>query len=81
MTPLYGWDKEDEKSLKSLPYVIDWFGRVKEAIGGEKGSGTVEDTSQRKLSAIFQFARDMPLMFVPTRQIAGGGKKRKINHL
>jgi len=81
MTPLYGWDKEDEKSLKSLPYVIDWFGRVKE-VGGEKGSGTVEeDTSPRKLSAIFQFARDMPLMFVPTPQIAGGGKKRKINHL
>ena len=80
MTPLYGWDKEDEKSLKSLPYVIDWFGRVKE-VGGEKGSGIVEDTSPRKLSAIFQFARDMPLMFVPIPQITGGGKKRKINHL
>ena len=81
MKPLYGWDKEDEKSLKSLPYVIDWFRRVKEVIGGEEGSGILEDTSPRKLSAIFQFARDMPLMFVPTPQIAGGGKKRKINHL
>ena len=80
MKPLYGWDKEDEKSLKSLPHVVDWFGRVKAATG-EKGSGIVEDTSPRKLSAIFQFARDMPLMFVPIPQIAGGGKKRKINHL
>ena len=80
MKSLYGWDKECEKSLKSLPYVVDWFGRVKE-VAGETGSGIVEDTSPRKLSAIFQFARDMPLMFVPTPQIAGGGKKRKINHL
>ena len=32
MKQLFGWDSEDDQSLKSLPYVIDWFERADEAV-------------------------------------------------
>ena len=39
MEPLFGWDKDGERSLKSLPYVIEWFDRASVAVVDyEKGS-------------------------------------------
>ena len=131
MEPLFGWDSESEWSLKSLPYVVAWFERAREAVivyghilgyynfeeeesercsvlsgGDEGGAHSVEDRIQyveeeyddvveessmsssdssmssdeddideddideddidnRKLSAIYAFAKAMPMLFVP----------------
>jgi len=63
MEPLFELDSEgDERKPKALPYVIDWFGRVKESNQSEE---VVNNIDARKLSSIFQFARAMPLKFVP----------------
>ena len=32
MEQLFGWDSDDEESLKSSPYVMDWFERAEEAV-------------------------------------------------
>ena len=66
MEPLYAWDSKDEQTLKGLPYVIDWFDRAEEAI--EKANDRVNYDYQvetKKLTAIYQFARAMPILFVP----------------
>jgi len=64
MEPLFELDKEDdERNLKALPSVIDWFGRIRESNQNEE---VVNSTNARKLSSIFQFARAMPLGFVPS---------------
>ena len=63
MEPLFKLDsKDDERNLKALPYVIDGFGRVRESTYDEE---IVNRIDTRKLSAVFQFARAMPLQFVP----------------
>ena len=65
MGPMFEWDAEDEQNLKALPYVISWFERAGEAIiAAEDGEGGY-NIEERKLDAIFQFARAMPLLFVP----------------
>ena len=76
MDPLFEWDTDSEQSLKALPYVIDWFTRAKEAVADEDMLADNEDeddedddydycVDERKLSAIFQFAKAMPLLVVP----------------
>ena len=77
MEPLFEWDADGEQSLKALPYVIDWFKRAKEAVADEdmldnededdEDDSSVSDdydycVEERKLSAIFQFAKAMPLL-------------------
>ena len=75
MRPLFGWDLNDEHTLKSLPCVVGWFERAFEAhsIEMEKHGGPgllfISDwrmegiVKQIKLSAIYQFALAMPLLF------------------
>ena len=66
MGPLFDWDADGEQTLKALPYVISWFGRA-EAV--EKNEGTDYHVETKKLSALFQFSRSMPLLFVPASSI------------
>ena len=73
MGPMFEWDAEDEPSLKALPYVISWFERAGKAVSAFPGYNIEE----RKLDAIFQFARAMPLFFVQPSYIDEGSKKRK----
>ena len=63
MKPLFEWDADGEQTLKALPYVIDWFEKAKEAVSGDDGGDY--NIEERQLSAIFQFAKAMPLLFVP----------------
>ena len=76
MEPLFEWDAEGEQTLKALPFVIDWFERAEEAVAGveEREDYHVEE---KKLSAIFQFAKAMPLFFAQPFYIDEGSKKRK----
>ena len=60
MEPLFDWDAEGEQTLKSLPYIIDWFEGAREAIAIDDEQYGIEE---RKLYAVFQFARAMPLLF------------------
>ena len=71
MGPMFEWDAEGEQTLKALPFVVDWFERARVAVGE---SYHVEE---KTLSAIFQFAKGMPLLFVPTSHIKVDNKKRK----
>jgi len=68
MEPLYDWGSEGEWSLKALPYVVGWFDRAREAVANDDGESYEIET--RALSAIYQFAKDVPLMFVPSSQLA-----------
>lgn len=78
MSPLFEWGAEEdgERTLKALPYVINWFDRARVAVVDEYSSNPCDDGSilfschidyyhiaERKLSAIFQFAKTMPLLF------------------
>lgn len=73
MEPLFELDAEEgERNLKALPYVVDWFGRAKAA--DVHGRYNVE---QRKLSAIHQFAKAMPLLFEGIKAIELDDKKLK----
>ena len=63
MCPLFEWGMEEdcEQTLKALPYVVSWFGRAEVAVADEEGE--TYHINDRKLSAIFQFAKAMPLLF------------------
>ena len=64
MEPLFELDTEDERKPKALPCVVDWFDRcIRESNQNEE---VVMCINARKLSAIYQFARAMPLKFVPS---------------
>jgi hypothetical protein len=90
MEPLYDWDSEDEYSLKALPFVINWFERARKAVRPPRtrverlmefhprkdNPGRRYNIDERKLSAIYQFARDMPLMFVDQRVLRRSKRKR-----
>ena len=72
MESLYKWDSRDERNLKALPFVIVWFERAEHAVDDEF------NVRKKKLSAIYQFARSMPLMFVPAASKSKiDDKKRK----
>ena len=60
MEPLFEWDAEGEQTLKALPYIVNWFESAREAIANGVEEYNVEE---RKLSAIFQLAKAMPLLF------------------
>jgi len=76
MKPLFEWDADGEQTLKSLPYAIGWFGRAEEA-GARAEEREDYMIEQKKLSAIFQFAKSMPLMFVSASHIKVDDRKRK----
>jgi hypothetical protein len=71
VTPLFGWGSgEGEWSLKALPYVITWFDRAREVIASDDGFGRarvseigVIEVDRRQLSAIYDFAKAMPVLF------------------
>ena len=73
MKPFFEWDADGEQTLKALPYVIDWFERAREAVAG----GARYDFEEKKLTAIFKFAKAMPILFVPATHGNGNDKKRK----
>ena len=88
MKPFFGWDMDGEWTLKGLPYIIDWFNRAAVAVN-DRGARRVArakdrvnyNVDQKKLTAIFEFAKAMPSMFVLTSHNTvdddGNKKKRK----
>ena len=76
MEPLFEWDADGEQTMKALPYVIDWFERAEEAVADEDDNISYH-VEEKKLSAIFQFAKAMPLFFAQPSYIDDGSKKRK----
>ena len=78
MEPLFEWNMEGEgeRDLKALPYVVAWFNRAEEAVEGDEEGGSY-NIDERKLTAIYQFARAMPLLFVPAPHDKEGDNKRK----
>lgn len=67
MEPFFQWD------LKVLPNAVHWFGRAL-ACSQNYQMSSIET---RKLSAIYQFARAMPLLVVPAPTIRPRRSKRK----
>ena len=79
MEPLFEWGSKDERNLLSLPYVIAWFDRARVAIEHVNESGYNSDldyyynvrdvydyqVEEEKLTAIYEFALAMPLLFIP----------------
>ena len=80
MRPMFDWDMEGERNLKALPYVISWFEKAEEAVSGDYG-GENYSIHARKLSAIYQFARAMPLLVIPVSHNKVDEEKRKRNEL
>ena len=87
MKPFFGWDMDGEWTLKGLPYIIDWFNRAAVAVN-DRGTRRVArakdrvnyNVDQKKLSAIYEFAKAMPSMFAPTSHTTvddNDKKKRK----
>ena len=74
MVPLFDWNKEGggERDLKALPYVIAWFERAQVV----EEDGDCYGIANKKLSAIYQFAKALPLLFVPTTQLKRRMTKR-----
>jgi len=110
MEPLYNWDVDGERTLKSLPYVIAWFERAREfvaEVGSSEVSSEEDETiteyedrraearrilvaiaakreksvEAKKLSALYQFARSMPLMFVPATHTKVDKKRKRENNV
>ena len=97
MEPLFEWGSRDERNLLALPYIVDWFDRAKEAIEHENSYYSSDDSSsgsfphcnhyqieEKKLTAIYEFAQAMPLMFNPASHmpllfIPTSDKRRKRN--
>ena len=74
MEPLFDWDAEREQTLKALPYSIGWFESARVAIADDDEQYGIEE---RKLSAIFKFARAMPLLLEGISRINAVNEKRK----
>jgi len=72
MEPFLEWD------LKVLPLVVNWFDKAR-AFSQNDGEETNVDA--RKLSAIYQFARAVPLMFVPSSKNASRPTKRNMDEV
>jgi len=60
MEPFLEWD------LKVLPFAVSWFDRARDSV--PENSGASVDT--KKLSAIYQFSKALPMMFVPPERNA-----------
>jgi len=79
MEQLFEWGSKDEQNLLSLPYVVSWFNRADEAVEHVIESGYNSDldyyynvrddydyqVEEEKLTAIYEFALAMPLLFIP----------------
>jgi hypothetical protein len=78
MEALFEWNMEGEgeRDLKALPYVIAWYKKAQEAVAGDEG-GESYNIDKSKLAAMYQFAKAMPLLFVPASHIKVGDNKRK----
>jgi len=90
MEPLFELDSEGEWSLKSLPYIVCWFERAEAVIEEDERSMSSDDSSvssneeeyrydidRRRLSAMYDFAKAMPLLFVPPSHSKAVDRKRK----
>ena len=95
MSPLYELDmKEGEQNLKGLPYLIAWFDEASAAVDLDDSSISSDDSSnygedsynyhvkEQKLSAIYQFVKAMPMLFVPAshhvvRTNCNGNKRKR----
>ena len=90
--PLFEWDESGEWSLKSLPYLIDWFQKAWDLIlpyfeecshssdARLAAKNKVEARYQiyrRELSVLYDYAKAMPLLFVPPSHYKAVGRKRK----
>ena len=75
MEPLFDWDAEEgEQNLKALPHVVGWFDRAEEAVADDDKNYNVEE---KKLSAILQFTKAVPLLFVPASHIKKNEHKKR----
>ena len=75
--PLFEWgleEDDEERNLKALPYVIGWFDRAGVAVADDGKEFGIEE---RKLSAIFQFAKAMPLLLEGISRIKVDKKKKR----
>lgn len=65
MEPLFEFvsTEDDERNLKALPYVIAWYDKAKVVIAEAEEEAEEYHINQQKISAIFEFARAMPLLF------------------
>jgi len=75
----YQWDLDGERSLKALPHLIAWYDRAKEAVADDDARGGAVNMNQienRKLTALYQFARDMPVLVARDEStgVRGGGE-------
>ena len=76
MVPFFDWDSEDDQTLKALPHVIAWYDKAQVAVANDEED--VYNINQRRLAALFQFAKAMPMLFVPASTIDKlNAKKRK----
>ena len=74
MKPFFKLDGGDEDNPKALPYIIGWFDIAREVVCLDDYDYQAEE---KKLSSLYQFARSMPLMFVPSSHNRVDDKKRK----
>mmetsp|Transcript_31008 Transcript_31008/g.65484 ORF Transcript_31008/g.65484 Transcript_31008/m.65484 type:complete len:128 (-) Transcript_31008:149-532(-) len=74
---LYHTDMKFERDLKVLPLAISWFDKARDFSENDREESNVD---ARKLSAIYQFARAVPLMFVPASP-KNASNKRKIDEV
>ena len=75
MVPFFDWDSEDDQTLKALHYVA-WYDKAQVAVADDEED--VYNINQRRLTALFQFAKAMPMLFVPASTIDKlNTKKRK----
>ena len=56
--------------------MIAWYGRAEDAVAYDEEGGSY-NIDERKLSAMYQFAKAMPLLFVHVAHNKGGDNKRK----
>jgi len=81
MESLYAWDLDGEWTLKSLPYVVSWFMKAKEAAAHDEETRFVDcpvsvfDVEKRKLTAIYQFALAMPELIVPASHVKATARR------
>ena len=72
---LFEWDAEEEQTLKALPYVMNWFERARVAVADEDEEEY--NIEERKLSAIFQFSKAMPLLLEGISRIKVDKKRKR----
>ena len=69
MEPFLEWD------LKVLPLAVSWFDRARNSVPENSGA----HVGAKKLSAVYQFVKALPMMFVPSQNKAT--KKRKVGEV